>query len=213
MKKILASVMALVMVATLTVSVFAAGAFLSSPTNNHTTLEDYSFSDNCGAELILTPYGDRDQLDDATRKTLEEAYDSIASNSDLSKIVEGLKEYAESKSVDPSAVKVSDLFNLSYKGCDDHGNHTYTAKMKPEYVKNFVGVMQYVDGKWILIKDVRIENGYLIMTSSYYGPTAILVSGGSPVTGDAFPWIYVVLMVVSAAGLATVVVLSKKRTA
>lgn len=210
MKKILVSLMAVVLVLSLSVSVFAAGAFLSSPSNNHTTLEEYEFTDGCDAEIIVTPYGERDTLDDDSRKTLEEAYDDIANNKNLGDIVEGLKDFAEKNGKDVSSLAVSDLFNVSYEGCDDHTDHEYTIKLKPELTENFVTVLQYVNGKWIIVENAKVAGGYLTMSSKHYGPVAIVVDAGTP-TGDSFPWIYVVMMAVSAVGLVAVSVLYKKK--
>lgn len=214
MKKIAVSLLSLVLVMSLSVSVFAAGAFLSSPSNNHTELVDYDFTDDdCDAILIITPYGERDTLDEDSRKILEEAYDQIAGTKNLGDLSDELKDLAEKLGVDVSNLAVSDLFNIGYEGCDDHTDHGYTVKLKPEIVKNFVTVMQYVNGEWIVVENAKVEGGYLTMSSKYYGPVAIVVEKGNTATGDSFPWIYLALMVVSAAGLVTVAVMSKKKTA
>lgn len=214
MKKIVVSLLALVLAVSLPMTAFAAGAFLSSPSANAPTeLVDYEFTDGCEAEIILTPYGERDTLDEDARKLLEEAYDQIAGTDNLGDLVEGLKELAEQAGIDVSTLAVSDLFNLGYEGCDDHGNHSYTVKLKPEVLKNFFKVMMYVDGKWIIIENATVDGEYLTVSSKYYGPVAIVVETGDTQTGDAFPWIYLVLMAVSAAGLVAVSVLYKKNAA
>lgn len=214
MKKIVVSLLALVLAVSLPMTAFAAGAFLSSPSANAPTeLVDYEFTDGCEAEIILTPYGERDTLDEDARKLLEEAYDQIAGTDNLGDLVEGLKELAEQAGIDVSTLAVSDLFNLGSEGCDDHGNHSYTVKLKPEVLKNFFKVMMYVDGKWIIIENATVDGEYLTMSSKYYGPVAIVVETGDTQTGDAFPWIYLVLMAVSAAGLVAVSVLYKKNAA
>lgn len=213
MKKVLVALLVVVMVMALPMTAFAAGAFLSSPSSNaDTELVDVTFSDGCTAQVVLTPYGDRVELDDDARKLLEEAYKQISENKDLSKIVDSLKELADKLGVDSATLVVSDLFNVDYVGCDDHEDHTYTVKLQPEVIKNFVTVMQLVDGKWVIVENARVEGEYLIMTSGNYGPTAIVVEGDSPVMGDSFSWIYVVLMAVSVVGLITVSVLYKKKS-
>lgn len=214
MKKIIVCLMALVLAVMLPVTAFAAGAFLSSPSNNAgTELIDYEFSDGCDATLIITPYDERDTLGEDARNLLEEAYDQIANNKNLGDLVEGLKEMAEKAGIDVSTLAVSDLFNIGYEGCDDHGDHSYTVKLKPEILNNFFTVMQYVDGKWIIVENATVSGGYLTMTSKYYGPVAIVVEAGNTQTGDSFPWIYLVLMAVSAAGLVAVSVMYNKKTA
>jgi len=214
MKKIVVSLLALVLAVSLPVTAFAAGAFLSSPSANAPTeLVDYEVSEGCDAEIIITPYGERDTLDEDDRKLLEEAYEQIAGTENLGDLVEGLKELAEKAGIDVSTLAVSDLFNVGYKGCDDHGDHSYTIKLKPEVVKNFFKVIQYVNGKWIIIENATVDGEYLTMSSKYYGPVAIVVETGDTQTGDTFPWIYLVLMAVSAAGLVAVSVLYKKNAA
>lgn len=210
MKKIAVSLMALVMVFSLSVTAFAAGAFLSSPSKNHTQLVEYQFTEGCTGKMVITPYGERDTLDDYARKLLEEAYGQIAKDKNLDNLVDGLKELAEKNGKDVSSLAVSDLFNIGYEGCDSHADHDYTVKLKPELTDNFFTVMQYVNGKWIIVENAKVEGGYLTMSSKYYGPVAIVVDAGTP-TGDAFPWIYVVLMAVSAMGLVAVSVLYKKK--
>lgn len=211
MKKMAISLLALALAVCMPLTAFAAGAFLSSPSNTTTELVDYDFTDGCGATLIVTPYGERDTLDEDSRKTLEEAYGQIAGDKNLGNLSDELKDLAEKLGLDVTNLAVSDLFNIGYEGCDDHTDHSYTVKLKPEILKNFVTVMQYVDGKWIVIENAKAEGGYLTMSSKYYGPVAIVVEKGNTATGDSFPWIYLVMMVVSAAGLVAVSVMYKKK--
>lgn len=212
MKKMAITLLAMVLALALPLTAFAAGAFLSSPsTNKATELVDYEFSDGCTAKLVITPYAERDTLDDAARKLLEEAYAQIAGDKNLGNLSDALKALAEKKGVDVTNLAVSDLFNIGYEGCDGHANHSYTVKLKPEILKNFFTVMQYVDGKWIVVENATVNGEYLTMSSKYYGPVAIVVEKGDTATGDSFPWIYLVLMVVSAAGLVAVSVMYKKK--
>ena len=215
MKKIVVALLALVMALVLPMSAFAAsGAFLSSPSANaDVQLIEYSFTGNCGGKIVLTPYGDIAELDDAARLAMEEAYKQIAANKDLSKIVDGLKAMADAAGIDVTNLAVSDLFYLGYDGCADHDGHTYTVKLKPEVLNNFFTVLQFVDGKWVIIENAKVEGGYLTLSGDAYGPIAIVVEKDGTATGDAFPWIYVVLMAISAAGLVAVSVMYKKRVA
>ena len=211
MKKIAITLLALTLAVCMPLTAFAAGAFLSSPSNTTTELVEFTFTDGCGATLIVTPYGERDTLDDNSRKILEEAYGQIAGEKNLGNLSDDLKALAEKLGLDVTNLAVSDLFNIGYEGCDGHADHSYTVKLKPEILKNFVTVMQYVDGKWIVIENAKAEGGYLTMSSKYYGPVAIVVEKGNTATGDSFPWIYLVMMVVSAAGLVAVSVMYKKK--
>lgn len=214
MKKILITLMALVLAVSLPMTAFAAGAFLSSPsTNAPTELIEFTVPDGCTATIIVTPYSERHTLSEDERKALEDAYDDIAGTTNLGDIVDGLNDLADKAGIDVSSLAVSDLFNVGYEGCKDHDNHSYTIKLKPEILKNFFKVIQYVNGKWIVVENATVDGEYLTMSSKYYGPVAIVVETGNTQTGDAFPWIYVVLMIVSAAGLVTVSVLYKKSAA
>lgn len=214
MKKIVISLLALVLAVSMPLTAFAAGAFLNSPSANAPTqLVDYEFTDGCEAKIILTPYSERHKLSDEDRERLEDAYDSIAGTKNLGDLVEALKEAAEKAGIDPSKLAVSDLFNLDYEGCDDHDDHSYTIKLKPELLKNFFKVMCYIDGKWVVIENATVDGEYLTIKGNYYGPMAIVVETSGTQTGDSFPWIYMVLMVVSAAGLVVVSVLYKKNAA
>lgn len=215
MKKIVVTLLALVMALSLPMTAFAAsGAFLSSPsTNADVQMTEFSFTGNCGGKLFVTPYGDIAELDDVARNAMEDAYNSIAANKDLSKIVDALKAKAEAAGIDVTNLAVSDLFYLGYDGCADHNGHTYTVKLKPEVLNSFFSVMQYVDGKWVVVENAKVEGGYLTLSGNTYGPIAIVVQKDGTATGDAFPWIYVVLMAVSAAGLVAVSMMYKKKVA
>ncbi|MBE6807100.1 MAG: hypothetical protein E7527_03675 [Ruminococcaceae bacterium] len=215
MKRMMVSLMAVVLVLTMSVSVFAAGGFISSPSGRKgPELIDAAIV-GCDGELILISYDERDQLSDDKREVFEESYQQIADNKDLSKVCEELKDLAEKLGIDVKDLAVSDLFYLDYTGCDDHEGHgPFTVKIRPEYVNNFVGLMAFVNGEWVLVDGAKVVNGVLTFTGDHYGPYAIVLNTGlSPETGDSFPWIYVVLMGVSAVGLTAVLVALKKKTA
>lgn len=216
MKKIVTSVMALVLMLTMGLSVFAApGGFLVSPGTKPTpTLLEESIYD-CDGELLVTPYSERHTLPDEDREELEDAYDQIREHKDLSDLCDELEELAEKNKHSVKRYAVSELFDVSYKGCDEHDDHTdFRAVLKPESTKNFIALMTLVNGVWTIVEDVKVDGDTLIVEGANYGPYAIVVNTGSGATGDSFPWIYVVLMAVSAAGLVVLaVVYKKKRTA
>lgn len=208
MKKIAVCLLTLVLVLTMSVSVFAAGNFVSSPSvQPGPQMVDFKFAGDCGGNLILTPYSKRDTLDKDSKTILEGAYQMIHDSDDLSKLFAGIK-IPEGK----KGLNVSDLFFINYAGCEEHNDHNpFTATLKPEIVKNLAGVYVLVNNKWIAV-DYKLDGQNLIITSSYYGPYAIVVSNdGVPGTGDSFPWGYLVAMVVSAVGLVAIAFAYKKK--
>lgn len=210
MKKIMVCLMAAVLVLTMSVSVFAAGNFVSSPSvQDGPHLVDYVFTGDCEGELVVTPYSDRDSLDEDDKNLLEDAYQMIHDSDDLSDLFDGIQ-IPEGK----TGLGVSDLFFINYVGCDEHGDHNpFTATLKPEVVKNLAGVYVLVNGEWIAV-DYKLDGENLVITSEHYGPYAIVVGTGDvPGTGDSFPWGYLVAMVVSAMGLIVIAFAYKKKVA
>lgn len=210
MKKIAVCLMAVVLVLTMSVSVFAAGNFVSSPSVQSTPeLVDYVFTGDCEGELVVTPYSDRDSLDSDDKNLLEDAYQTIYDSDDLTDLFDGI-EIPEGK----SGLGVSDLFFIDYAGCDEHDDHNpFTVTIKPEIVKNLAGVYVLVNGVWTAV-EYKLDGENLVITSEYYGPYAIVVGTGDvPGTGDSFPWGYLVAMVVSAMGLVAIAFTYKKKVA
>lgn len=221
MKKTMVILLALVLALSLPITAMAAGGFVSSPSvNDGPKLEDYSFdSEDCDGEIVVTPYSDRDQLPDSERQDLEDARDEIEDSKDLTDLCDGLDDAAKDKGVNKKKLSVSDLFHVGLEGCDDHEDHgSFRVKLTTEQTKNFVALMKRVNGKWQLVPNAKVSGDHLLFTSGDFGPYAIVVNTGAgnvqaPQTGDAFPWLYVVLMVVSAAGLVALFVGFKKKSA
>ncbi len=210
MKKIAVSLMAVLLVLTMTVSVFAAGNFVSSPSvQDGPTMVNFVFTGDCDGKLVLTPYSERQSLTGEALTVFEGAYEQIKDSKDLTKLFPGVK-IPEGM----AGLAVGDLFYVDYSGCDDHDSHNpFTATIKPEISDNIAGVYVQVNGEWIAV-EYKINGGELEITSDYYGPYAIVVGTDSvPGTGDSFPWGYLVTMVVSAAGLVVIAIASKKQVA
>lgn len=221
MKKAMVTLLAMVLVFSLSVTAMAAGGFISSPgVNNYPVLEEGGFTDeNCDGDIVLTPYADRGDLTDADRNEMEQARKEIEDADDLTDLCDGLKDAAKDKGAKDKNLAVSDLFHIGMENCGDHDEHGgFDIKLKPSTAKNFVALMKRVDGKWVIVKDAKVSGDHLLFSSDDFGAYAIVVNAGagnvqSPETGDAFPWLYVVLMVVSAAGLVALFVVSKKKNA
>lgn len=214
MKKVLALCIALVMVVGMSMPAFAAlGGFVSSPGGNKgPELVDYdNDSDACDAILVVTPYADRHTLPDATRAQLEAAYTEIINSTDITALNAELAKLAESKKLDSKQLAVSDLFDVSYYNCTVHeeeGHRYFTITIKPESLKNFVGLLHKNGDNWELISNAKVEtrDGAKVLTFTVddLSPFAIVVNtdADAPQTSDNFQWLfYVALMVVSAGAM------------
>ena len=214
MKKVLICILAVVLTLSMTVSVFAAGGFISSPSGRKGPELIAGAIVGCEGELLLIPYAERDQLSDDACGQLEDAYGSIADNKDLSKVCGDLEKLAKQLGVNVKDLAVSDLFYLDYTGCTEHDGHDpFTATIKPETLNNFFALMTMINGEWVVVEGAKVVDGNLVFTGSNYGPYAIVLNTSvSPETGDSFPWVYVVMMAVSVVGLASVLAALKKKT-
>lgn len=225
MKKILALFTALILVFSVSVTAFAApGRFVKSPSGNSAPeLVDYSNSNpNCVARLRVTAYSDRDSLSEAEREAFEAAYNEIINAGDIADLNSGIADAAKNKGIPTTNLAVSDLFNISCEDDAQHDQHgTFTIKLKADTFNNFVGLMCFDGSKWIYVEDAVLDSeGNLTFTTSVFGPFAVVVNAGenggnvtgdsgdatdkSPQTGDDFSALWIVLMVVSAAGLGVV---------
>ena len=212
MKKIAIVLMTLLLMTTSVMPVFAAGNFVYSPPFTDTPiLEDVEFTGDCDGGLVVTPYSQLDTLDEDSKTALNGAYMQIKDCDDLGELFPFFKD-------GDKKIAVGELFDVDFTNCKEHNEHNpFTVTLLPSTVKRFVGVTAYVDGKWVKV-DAKLDGNNVIITSDIYGPYAIVLSADdagedNPQTGDTFPWIYVVMMGVSAAGLVGVLVALKKKNA
>ncbi len=221
MKKILSVVLALFIFMSMGLTVFAApGTFLESPSNNPAPelTEATNESEDCTADVVITGYSDRENLSDELRKQLDDAYGSIASATDLTKLNDDLAKIAKDKNIPGSSLAVSELFDMHYIDCETHDEHgNFIITLKPETLKNFVGLMQYINGEWKLVKNAKVINGnQLSFKVKDLSAMAIVVNPDadkpSTQTGDNSKIIiYIVIMAISAAAIAIIMVRSKKQ--
>ena len=76
MKKILAVVFAVIMVVSAGVMAFAQGGFVSSPSVNPAPVivEVVYDEESCEPRIVVTPYSERDTLDEEREEDMNEAY-------------------------------------------------------------------------------------------------------------------------------------------
>ncbi len=219
MKKLLALGLALIMVATMSVVCFAEkGGFVYSPSVNPApVVVDVEFPEDCPAELVVTPYVERDTLDDDALKDIQDAYEEIVNLEEDDDLYKSFEELAEELGIPVELLLISDLFDIDYTDCGEHDEHVpYSVKLSSDTFKNFVQLVHYKDGEWIPIPGATIdENNVLSFTYDDYGAFAVIVtSKGSPETGDNGIFIFcIVMMIVSAAGLVTIYAVSRRKSA
>ena len=221
MKRIFALLMTVVLVVAMSVPAFAAlGEFISSPSGVPAPqIIDYKpLTDACQAKLVITPYAERHNLDDATRALIEKAYNDIVNSQVINnQLKEELVKLAADLKIDYSALAIGNLFDIAYYNCTEHTDHKgFTITIKPEIAENFVGMLHLnAEGKWELLDASFDEvNNTITFTVATLSPFAIVYNTkpDAPITGDSSnAWIYITLMVASVAALGTIAYNLKKR--
>ncbi len=183
MKKVLSIVLALVMVFCMSVAASAdPGKFISSPSNNSapTLIESTPESDDCEADLVITPYSDREELPAEIEAQMVKAYESIVSAAKLTDLNAAIADLAEAKGIPVENLTVSDLFDIRYISCDEHGGHgKFQIVIKADTLKKFVALLHYVNNSWEIVEGAEVKeiNGELRLTFSIgeFSPFAIVI--------------------------------------
>ncbi len=227
MKKTLALIISLVLILSAAISVYAApGVFLQSPSRNKAPIlvEFTNTSHDCFANLFITAFADRHNLDDASRVLMEEAYSSIAGCSDLGDLCAELHNIAATNGIASTDLAVSDLFDIDYLSCEDHENHgKFSIKLTAETLEKYIALMQRVGDTWVVVDSAKLEGEYLTFETDDLSTYAIVVNtqgmnlpesdpeGDFPVTGGTAMNILLVLSLASAAGLGVVLFKLRKK--
>ena len=201
MKKIIMIGLILALAASLSVSVFAtAGGFVSSPSRNQAPdlIDEVIESDECEAEVVITAYGDRDELGAEVRQQIEDAYATIVNNADLTSLNGALGDKADDLGVDASDLAVSDLFNVGVvesEGHDGHGDFQVT--VKADTLDNFVSLLRYYNGEWEVVDDAEVMNDGKYLAFSVSEPAAayaiVVNTGDAPQEKDVNPMAAVII--------------------
>lgn len=219
MKKALAIILALVIVVCAGVMAFAEGGFVSSPSGNDApTIVEIIYEDgSCRPRVVVTPYADREDLEDEKEDDMNEAYTEIYSNKDLTQICPGLKEVSVKLGKNYLNFAVSDLFDVSlYHNLPHNFCGSITIKLEAETLKNFVALLhRNANGKWEVVPDVIINAAESTLTFSAqdFSPYAIVVdtaADSAPNTGSNI-YIPAIVMFVSAVSLVAVLISLKKK--
>ena len=219
MKKVLAVCLAVVLVVSAGVLAFAQGGFVSSPSGNKgPEISDVILGDlTCNPRVVITPYAEREKLDDQKEAELNKAYDEISANSDLSNLTPDLKAIAAALGVSHLRFAVSELFDISVYHTLPHDYcGEITVKLTIEAPENYSALIHRdSENGWEIVPDVVVDkaNKTLTFTGTEFSPFAIVVdkeADALPNTGSML-YIPAIAMVVSAISLVVVLVSIKKK--
>lgn len=200
------------------------GKFVQSPSANEapSVVNSSSEDHKCDESLIVTAYADRSELSEEARAKIEKAYQKINGVKNLTSVCGALKELAAKLGIPTANLAVSDLFDLRDKHTDVE-KARFEVSLKAETLENFVGLLHFVDGKWVLVEDAEVsedKNGDLILTFTTEGlsPFAVVVDTGEEAPINDNTGLIVALVIISvaeAAALITILVkyLISKKTA
>ncbi len=219
MKKVLIVVFAVIMVVSAGVMAFAQGGFVSSPSANPAPviIEVVYGEDSCEPRIVVTPYSERDTLDEEREEDMNEAYAEIAASEDLTDLCEALEIVAAEKGIPVENLAVSDLFDVTayHTGYDHEYCGSIRVTLASETINNFVALLHRdKQGSWEVVPEVIVyadENAIEFLARDF-SPFAVVVdvSGDDlPNTGEAL-LIPAIAMFVSAVSLVVVLLNIKK---
>ncbi len=222
MKKLLLLCLTVVMALSMTLTVFADnGGFLISPSLNKAPrmIGFRPGSEDCEAEIVITPYAERKKLSAEGKAEIEAAYDSIKGTTDLSTLTADLTAIAASMNISVKDLAVSDLFDMTYINCthEEHEEHGYfTITLQADTLKGFVSLLHYDNGTWEVVSDAQADGDEITFKIDDFSPFAIVVdtTAAPAPTGVSAVGIYVCVAVMAVSAVAFVICMKKsKRTA
>ncbi len=219
MKKVLAVILAIVMVVSAGVLAFAQGGFVSSPSGNEAPeITDVEYGEgSCNPQIVVTPYNEREDLDESRKDAITAAYNEIAANEDLSKLCAALIGVAAANGLDVLQLAISDLFDVTAYHNGDHDYcGTITISLSSETIRNFVSLLHRgADGTWEVIPGVTVDyaTNTVSFTAKDFSPFAVVVDTEAddvPDTGSEIV-IPAIVMFISGISLAVVLFSLKKK--
>ncbi len=213
MKKLVALILSVVMVLSMTVA--ASAAFVASPSLNKAPVLVEVKDGEEGLVIEVTSYGERDKLDADAKAALEDSYKDIKNASDVAALTGSIKDAADKAGAKVSDLKVSDLFDVRVVKGEIKGKITIV--LSAETLENFVALLHDKDGEWEVIEDAKADGDNLTFSVDSLSPFAIVVNSGedkdSPATGNTVDYgmIFVVAALVFGGAAALCIAKSKKR--
>ena len=219
MKKVIVFCLALVLVMSSSIVALAASDnFVSSPPSfTGPEVDSFEPSDeDCTGDIVVTPFGDINNLSPELKALMEKAYNDILGAKDLTELCKEFAEYVKGLGIPGTRLAVSDLFDIHVVGCDFHEGHVdFNIVLKAETLKNFVGLLHMnKDGEWEMIKDavVLADGIHLKFSVESFSPFAIVVDTSGGQTGDnSMIALYAIIMAASALALAVIFVKTRKQ--
>ena len=215
MKKVFVICLAVIIAATMSFSAFAfGGGFLESPSKKPAPelVSGSSQSEDCEAQIIITAYGDREKLPEATKLKIEYAYSMILGVEHVAELNALVHDIAEERGIALENIAVGELFDISATDCEDHELHGhFDITLKSDSLKNFVCLLHYHGDTWHVVSSAEVtQNGeHLEFDAEELSPFAIVVST-DPVEEPADYTAAIIAAVASLAVLATIIVVFLK---
>ena len=222
MKKVLVICLMVIMVMSLSATAFATPGFVSSPSGQPgPEVEEFEPKDEeCTADLVVTPYGEREELPETLQELIEQAYEDVADAETLTELNDAFAKMVEDKGIDSKRLAVSDLFDLHVTDCDFHEGHTeFDIVLSMDTLEHFVGLLHLnKGGVWELVEDARVEGDRLIFSVESFSPFAVIVETEEeptpPQAGDnSNIHIYGIVMAVAALAILVLAVKGRKQKA
>ena len=190
LKKILALLVAAVLVLSFSVVAFAAGEGKDDGKYRPSAdqgIRFFTVYDADGVDVTskytLTYFKDRGSLSEEDQKNFEDALDAIDEADSVNSVAEGLDELADGREL-----AISDLF---YLVTDEDVKHPIKLVVKEYQKSGFVGAINYQDGHFV--KDEAENESFTVTVYGIEkdGPVAFLARTyrlASPATGESVPY-------------------------
>ena len=223
MKKLLVICLAAVLMLSMGLVAFAApNGFANSPsgTTGPDVVEFKPAADDCTANLLITPYSEKQELAKEFKDMINKAYETITTTNDMTKLNSDFAALVQKKGLKSENLGVSDLFDIHVEGCLTHEGHVeFDIVLDADTLSHFVALLHMnKDGVWELVEDAKVINNgeHLAFSVESFSPFAIVVdtTAAEPQTGDSsMIYLYASVMALSAAALVFVAIRARKQKA
>lgn len=216
MKKVMAIILMLAMILSMSVATFAnAGVFVDSvKANQAPVLVGVSNSNANATALVVTSFADKADLPAEVVAEFTAAYNTIVEAVKVEELNAEIATVAAAKAAEELAV--SDIFDISRADFTPNDDGKYTVSVAADSLENFVCLLHYVNGAWQIVKDAAVsaDGKNLVFSVDSFSPFAIVLDaeGLSPETSDnTMTTVLVAVMAVSAAAIVVLMVCNKKK--